>query len=315
MPFSVLLYGQETARLAPEVPTPWVANQHWWTGWDGSEWDLSHGTSGLALQAGVRGMHMPPIIRYSQKGPAVAGSFWRGSIADEREVFWPIRVFEPSNSEAWVDHNRRFWETFNPDQTGTWTVQQPTGESRSIDLRFTSESDDADDIDSLLTGWALYGINLVAEQPFWRGESITRTFHAAGSGGDYYGGGAPGGFGPPFVTQPGSTTSNASITNPGQVAAWPVWTIQGPFTAASVGFAGKQVSVDLSMTEGQSLTIDTAPTAQTVIDHNGNDRTTVLAAAADFAEIPPGQSLPLDVSMVGTGLIKVEVVPLYYRAH
>lgn len=298
--------------FVPE-PSPWLASQHVWTDFDGNDWDLSHGTSGLALQTGVRGMHMPPIIRYASKAPAVAGSLWRGSVTDEREAFWPIRVFNDNSSLEWIAHNRRFWETLTPDKTGRWSVVQPDGDVRWLTCRFSAESDDADDIEPELQGWALYGITLIAERPYWEGPSIVRAYGSV-PGQNYYGGDAGGGFGPPFVISEGATISTATIVNPGQVGSWPVWTVYGPFTSAQVGLNGRYITFPFALAAGQYVRIDTDPTSQIALDQAGVDRTAQLTSVA-FTEIPPGVQVPLQMSMTGTGgSIQVALTPRYYRA-
>ena len=78
----------------PSTPGPnWQGMLMTWTGWDGSVWSIADRDSGALLLAGTRGLTLPPSRRIVDTSPAVAGSLHRGSVTDEREVFWPIKIF------------------------------------------------------------------------------------------------------------------------------------------------------------------------------------------------------------------------------
>ena len=289
----------------------WSSASHTWSAWDGSQWDISGGTDGVVLQSGVRGMHMPPVQRYSTRAPSVAGTLWRGGVTDERTVFWPMRVFSGDGSQAWVEKNRAFWRTLHPDYTGIWTVTQPSGDWRRLRLRFTEETDDADDLSPELQGWALYGVNLVAEQPYWQGPTVTRTFTSV-TGQNYYGGDSGGGYGPPFYITPSDTFASAQVTNDGDVETWPTWTINGPTTSVSVGIAGQTITFPMTLTAGQWVKINTEPTDQVARDQTGADRSAELTNVA-FRPIPTG-TVSLELTMFGSGSVTVSFTPKFYRA-
>lgn len=298
----------------PNADANWTPNTHTWQSWDGTLWDLSSGRSGVYLRPGLRGMSMPPIVRYTQKSPAVAGSLYRGSIVDEREVFWPLKLYQFSGSQDWLDHNRRFWRSLHPGRVGKWTVTQPSGEYRSLTCRlvddgsFTWGSDT--DLDPEIAGFANYGINLVAEQPYWVGPDKSISWRPEGSP-------------QPFFSPPGSTSvfsigsSNAvfgaRIENPGDVDAWPTWVVNGPFTSATVGVGAAVVTLPFVRTFGQSVTINTNPSIQTATDETGADITALLGTV-DFAPVPPADPAQLNVTMVGSGSVDVSISPQYYMA-
>lgn len=306
-----LFLAAPTFVPAPPQGPVWASSQHTWTDYTGAVWDISGRSSGVYLRAGVRGMNMPPITRYTSKSPAVAGSRWRGSITEERDVFWPLHLFQRNGSQEWLDHDARFWDTLNPDRTGVWSVVQPNGTSRHLTLRFMDDGGQSFDTSPELFGWCSYGVNLIAEQPYWVGETISRTWGQVDNPTNFFGGSA--GYGPPFYISSASTMANATIDNPGDVPAWPVWTIKAPFTSATVGVGGKSVQVPFAMSEG-SLRIDSNPAAQTAVDHLGVDRTAQLGQVK-WGDVPVGVSTPVAVSMVGQGNITLELRPRYYRAH
>jgi hypothetical protein len=300
----VFLY-RPSGTSVPAPVDPYIACQHMWEAWDGSEWDLSHGSSGLALQSGTRGMEMPDPTFYKTRAAGVDGSLYRGHIIDEQSDFWPLKMFSDGGSAEWVQHYRAFWRTLQPDKTGLWWVVQPDGTKRSKRVRFAGLNDRSTDIDPMLTGWNLYGINLAAEQPFWMGAQVTRSFE----------GGTPTSPSGSYIIwiKSSFTLSSASITNDGDKDAWPVWTVRGPCTTVTVGLAGHAITFPMTLTSGQWVTIDTDPSDQTAYDQTGADRSAELTAV-DFAEIPPGVNVPLTVSMSGTGGVDVSITPRYYLA-
>jgi hypothetical protein len=291
-----------------EQVAAWIGLQPTWTGWDGSTWNLSDPTSGvMLLRGGTRGLTMPPVQRLTSDSPGVPGSRHRGYRVAEREVFWPLFVFKDSDSAGWVEHDRAFWRTMHPDRPGVWSVSHPDGGSRSLRCRFVDDGEHAFDLLPVRFGWAKYGVTLVAEQPFWQGQPIIRSWKAADPV-DFFGSGAP-----DFHITPGSTLADAVMDNPGDEPAHVTWTVHGPTSSVEVGVGGRIIEVPFPLAEGESLTIDTAPTAQTAIDSDGVERTAELGEV-DFAPLPPGQSVSLSLNMVGSGMVSATITPLYHRA-
>jgi hypothetical protein len=289
-----------------------------WTGWDGTQWTVSDRSQGVVILAGVRGLNMPPTRRFLSRSGALHGTRSRGWTTDEREVFWPVKVFHKGGSTAWLQHERAFFNTMHPGKAGTWKVTQSGGgSSRSLDIKFKDDGGKEFETVPAVTGWQYYDLYLVAEQPFWRGTPVTGIWSVS----------------PPknfqntdpvdnsrvFWISSGSTLANANINNPGDVQAWPVYTVVGPSTSATVG----GVTVPFEVPAGKALRIDTAPgpLSQTALFGdwvdgaviNTTDRTRELGTI-DFAPIQPGTGKALTLSMVGSGEIRAELTPLYFRA-
>lgn len=309
-----LVYGVPFKPPVTSQPD-WGGMDMLWTGWDGSEWVISDQSQGVVLLSGVRGLNMPQTRPFLSVSSAVHGSRQRGWRADEREVFWPLKVFSKGGSAAWLAHERAFWRTMHPDRPGVWRVSQQGGESRTLTARFRDDGGQAFDTIPSLTGWQHYGIYLAAEQPFWAGQPVTGTW-AASPPQDFFDGSNGG---PVFVISSGSTFDKATLSNAGDVEAWPVYTVAGPSTAASVG----GVTVPFEVPAGKAVRIDTAPgpTSQTALfgDWDGKelsntvDRTKELGTV-DFSPIQPGEDRKLTISLTGAGQITVEFTPLYFRA-
>lgn len=309
-----------------------------WTGWDGSVWELTQSSAGVFLtDGGVRGLHMPPVQRYTSQSPSVPGSRWRGSRTGERECFWPLFVYSDESSQAWLERDRAFWRTMRPDQLGTWSVTDPGGVTRSLACRF-SDSEDSLTRDPVAFGWNLYGITLVAEQPFWSGPPVVRSF-TAGAGVPFFGGvGEPGG--PPFYPSRGNTAASAKVDNPGDVDVYPVYVLNGPVdSGATVGVGSKVTTYGAAVVAGKSVVIDHRPGRRgarqidtptvspesaewwALIDaavDSGDDMIragNVTQANFQVAPIAPGEAQALAINFTGTGAIHVGLNPLHYRAY
>lgn len=304
----------------PSNPTPdleiniWAGMPMSWVGADDSEWSLTDRQQGIAMKPGVRGLLMPAYTRYSSQSPAVPGSRHKGSRALDREVMWPVKVFHGDGSISWMRRDRAFWQSLDPDKEGTWTVHHPDGATRSLQCRYI-ESDDSLDLNPIKLGWQTYQIRLLADSPFWLGQSVTRSWRQETETNFYSE--------PLFVLASGSSLGSATFSNEGDEPAYPVWTGIGPFTALSVGVEGQTLTVPFSVAVGQAVEIDTHPvTGQRLWsgDWDGErvvnrvNRTSELSGDQRFAPIPAGDSRVLSLTMTGTGTVKASITPAYRRA-
>jgi hypothetical protein len=314
-----LVYAAPYVPVAP--PRLWEGLQMTWTGWDGSLWNLTTIAHGAVMMAGVRGLSMPPVQHYLTTYASVDGARWRGNTIEPREVFWPIQIFHDASSQAWIDRERAFWRTMRPGKTGVWTVILPSGEKRHLDCRFSDDSQQAFNLDPVAVGWNNYGINLVAHQPFWRGERVRNAWKSEAD---------PIPFFPTeeirhFTISPSNGLSDATVTNPGDVVAYPVWEVYGPCLTAHVGIYDELIEIPFAVDAGKVLIIDTAPTAQTAFlySYTGTGPSRVLSdpvdkisalGAADFCPLPADDTTAVNLIMDGTGSMAVEFTPHYLRA-
>jgi hypothetical protein len=177
-----------------------------------------------------------------------------------------------------------------------------------LDCRFESV-DDGFDVDPAYRGLAAYGVTLMADQPFWRGEPVVRTFKTDPP--VMF-------FGPPGIINisSGSSTDTASIANPGDEPGWIVWTLRGPVDAGtSVGFVGAQILIPFDVGDGEVVTVWTKPDQMIAVDGAGVERT--LDPAARFQPVPARQTSNLLVSIVAAdsgGTVEASLTPYYRRA-
>jgi hypothetical protein len=319
MPSGIIYALPAPGALAP--PALVVQTEVSWTGWDGSVWNLADPDGGVVLlKEGVEGLHMPPFRQWARQSPAVPGQVFTGASAEPRQVVLPVLLFSDGSSAEWVARDRAFWKSLHPAREGVLTISPAgAGSRRSLRLRLIPE-DHQFALDPAQARWAAYSLLLVADQPFWAGPARTAGWKSA-TGEDFYEE-----TGPHLVNiAPGHTTASASINNPGDEDAWPVWTVIGPATAAHMGVGDSVVEVPFTVADGKALVVDTDPRVQTAIEYdytagdppiltNPVDRTADLDGAVDFAAIPAGGTSPLNVSITGDGTVRIELVPLYWRA-
>lgn len=310
--------------IPPVPPRSWIGLDMSWTGWDGSVWSLTSASDGAVLMPGVRGLTMPPVTHYSTSYASVAGARWRGHNIESREVFWPLQIFADNSSQDWIDRDRAFWRTMRPDKTGTWTVTQPDGSSRSLTCRFVDDGQQAFNTDPVAVGWTNYGITLRADSPFWRGTDVRREWTAAAPTGKFHqttpGNGVVKIAGT-SVTNPSSTT----LSNPGDVDTYPIWEVIGPVDFATVGVGTRTITIPFAVAAGKVLIINTAPTSQTATLYNytGTGTSRVLSGAVDktmsltnvdFAPVRAESATSFTVGGQGAGRLSMTLTPLYLRA-
>jgi hypothetical protein len=311
----------------PPAP-PWRGIDLSWTGWDGSEWALTRPATGLFLRPGVRGLHLPSFDRLSSSSPLVAGSRHRGTSTNDRDVFWPLYLYSDESSAGFLARDQAFWRSLDPDMEGTWTAAVPNGGRRTLDLRLVTSDDDMSH-DPIQRGWAKYGINLLADKPYWLGERVTKSWAQGDMRNFYITEEDRVTYGYPddaiLYLSPGGSLGSATFTNDGDVPAYAVWTAVGPTTAVSFGVGGKDIIVPFDIPEGYAVQLDTEPVNGQVLWYGEwdpvaktllapVDRTPELSPASAFVPIPRGQDRPLSIAMTGYGTVIAAVQNKYRRA-
>ena len=315
---AIVLAGSNAPTFVP--PQLWSGIESWWEAPNGDIWNLLDGSSGISLRPGTRGFGNPEYDSPQEELPGIPGARFRGTRPKAREVFWVLGIYEPRESGDILDLDAKFWDTMDPDAFGWWYVKTPKGQVRRLQVRFRGEGDTAWDLLPGTSEWMLYGLYLEAtERPLWEGAAITAAFPPPKESSFF---GETGG--PPFMISRGSSTETATLTNPGQADAWPVWRIDGPFTSTSVGTVGYTTTIPINIPAGRTLIIDTDPRTGTAYLGTWNNTTQSLNPGAtnvmrqigvtNFAPIPKGKDVPLTLTAVGTGLISATITPLYRRA-
>jgi hypothetical protein len=275
-------------------------------GADGSTWPLMGlGPSPVKLANEIGGLHLPRVTHLWAQTARGSGRQWRGSRLESRE--FSLNVYIPDLSDAAL-----FFEALSYDDTSQLVVNA----SRTLSFRLDEENDFVPVKDPSLKSDVVYPVHCIADRPEWTGTPTTATFpYQATSTTNFFGGGS-GTKGPLFYISAADLLKTASISNPGDLPAYPVWTIQGPLSTATVGVGNATITLPFPLQSTDYVIIDAA--AQTIVDGQGNSLWPFMGyQAVSFAPVPPGDLVQVAAGMSGGGSgaqISLTLTPLYRRA-
>lgn len=285
-----------------------------WVGADGSSWDLMGGPV-RASMAGIKGLGMPDVKFQVSTNAGRDGQRLRGLYRNPRSVFIPVR-FKGEWSTDVLGIQRRFWRSLGLGEYGTLVVTTPDGQARSLRCRFEDDGNYAYVLDPFTAQVTTIGLTLTADDPYWYGDRIGVSYSLDPSEQvNFFGDGDPAevNAGPPFVISASSGTQAYVMSNPGDVDAWPRWSITGPAVAFRVGVDGHAIAADYTIPAGKTLVIDTDPTVQTATLDGAPVRFQAFSTI-DFASIPRGEAVQLMVNITGSGIVAASIEPRYERA-
>lgn len=279
-----------------------------WTGTDGSTWDLLGGPV-RTTAAGIKGLSMPEVEEQGKTTALRDGQRLTGWRLKPRSVWLPLRF----KGEAATDVEgiqRNFWRSMAIGETGTLTVTDASGATRSLGLRFQDDGGMAYRTDPYLLSDA-FGLTMIADQPWWEGPRVEFAYSISGGGAlpTFFGNGSGA---TPFYIVPAQGGDTDTITNPGDAPLWVEWELQGPFTYFRLGVGGHYVGGSIEAIAGQTLLVETDPLRQLAL--LDGVKVTRQLTEIDWAPIPRGDPSTLEISVVGAGLVIARVTPRYARA-
>lgn len=297
-----------SSRQVP-LPASEVVNWHrfelTYRGWDGSVWDLRDPLSGvIVLNDGILGLHNPEWEIQTSTSPARPGRRRLGARTKERAFALTTYLWDDDGTEEWLDLYRRFMSAFHPVKPGTFTLRAGK-QTHTLEVFLDSDGGHVYTRDPGYDGWSRYPFALTAEDPYWKGEPITRSWSKTepepffGADGNLH-------------ISSGAALETAQMSNPGDVDAWIEWTVVAAAAAikATLTVDGGTIVTPL-IPPGQTLVIVTDPTVGTV-DLEGVD-VSGLADPWDPRPIPAGGVVPLQLQLDGFGTVSATFVPRRFR--
>ena len=284
---------------------------HRWTGWNGTVFPLTGGRVG-AVQLntrGVVGLGSMGSDSYVRQTPALSGQRLTGFRERARDVFWPLTINGSDNS--WTVLQSQFWATMRPGKYGVWRVTAPDGSYRELTCRYVP-APSTFTTDPAFLGIELTSADLVADDHWWNGPQVLSEFAPVGDVLPFFATTSD----RVFNLMSSSTVASATVSNPGNVDAWPTYTITGPVSEFSATISGGTVSSVTDVIAGAVLVIDTDPTVQiaTLTVDGVDTNVTRDLVGVDWRPVPKGGSVALDVTLIGTGSLVVTFSPRFYRA-
>jgi hypothetical protein len=290
-----------------------------WEGCDGSTWDLLDPFSPVRATE-LSGLGLPGFTQSFAEAAAVdgrryEGTTWGANIVGMKVVvgddYVPDGYTARRTGDDWRALDRAWRASLSPEVTGRLVVISGAGR-RQLELRLDSPAAPAADRDPGTLGVARYDYTLTADDhPWWTGRQESEEFTYNDQSQPFFGGSTGSVL---LFISPASAMSDAAIANPGDRPAPPLWWARGPFASLKVGVDDKLIPLPFPLASGQELHVDAE--AQTVVDGQGGNLWPLLGYTNPvFAEIPPGERVPVRIELTGAAagaVVGVSIVPRYH---
>ncbi|MEV5883089.1 phage tail domain-containing protein [Streptomyces sp. NPDC052020] len=280
------------------------------TGFQGRSWPV------IVLQPGVSGLDLPPFELHADDSPNLDGSMYRGARAAARQVLLPVYVYG-IDRKTLKAFKRKLANALNP-KSGycVLTFVEQDGVTRRLQCYYAGGMEGNESADAAGFRWITYGIQLTAMDPYFYGDLEAAASWSFGTA-------------QPFLKNPffpvrlsaGTTAADTiTVSNPGDIEAWPVWTFTGPLKSfaltgpdgSTFGIPAQAGGAD-ALQAGRTLTIDTRPGYKTAIDDRGINYFPLMNPSPSLWPLPPGTST-VKTSLVagsGTATVNVKLTPRY----
>ncbi|MFD4608276.1 phage tail domain-containing protein [Streptomyces sp. NPDC058440] len=328
MPIPVLRRTQESGtepqalRPQPPVPEEWQHTYVSITGrnGEGEEIPLTGFQSGawpsIVIQPGATGLDMPPFEIHADDSPNLDGSIYRGNRAGAREILLPVFIYG-IDRKTLKEFKRKLAAALNP-RNGYCVLSFTEGDGRPRRLRvfYRGGMEGSEDTGSSGFRWVSYGVQLTALDPWFFGDTDVIPSWDVGTSKPFLG---PKFF--PLTLGKGDVaTSTLTVENPGDIEAWPVWTLTGPLR--SFKFTGpdktswgikENVGGPDALATGRTLTVDCRPGYKTLVDDKGKNYFPDLDASPSLWAVPAGESIVKTnlVAGSGTASVSMRLTPRY----
>lgn len=222
------------------------------------------------LAEGVAGLGSVPLTFTTSPLPA-GGSRIKNSRPESRIITLPtvLAANTPALYDVLYDRVEDHFSSTTEDGPGILRIIRPSGVERRILGVYQSGLDSGGGDDWL---WNLCPIQLLCPDGYFGDPNVTHVNRRYSAGGaPFLGAGYP-------RTSSAKVLGNTEVTNAGQVTAWPVWVIDGPFSAFTARFLnadGTDGPVYLTVTPasplvgGERRIVDCTPGATSVTDGDG----------------------------------------------
>lgn len=224
-----------------------------WVDPTGVEWKLTSidPTLGWFTTQKVGGWGARPYTFTTDPNPR-GGDIVRSVRAEPARITWPLHIFSDHSHMEFVQRYRAIREAFmmtvHRGLPGTLRVARPDGSKREIDCWY-EEGFKGEPGENWLSANPV--LTLYAPDGYWRDPVPLSVYRQFDAGGDFLS---------PFPNVSSSQVlGSTTIVNPGDVSAWPVWTITGPCgTVTAVNnTTGQTFTVTYTLLAGEQLTITT----------------------------------------------------------
>ncbi|MFE7361505.1 phage distal tail protein [[Kitasatospora] papulosa] len=305
---ALLVGGINAGPEGPRIRDP-RATSVTWTSSSGrvtSLSDFDDWRSGAFVMPGVAGTGLPDYTYYQDQSPSFDGSVVRGVRAGSRPITIPLHIWGLDRPSC-LTRFHRIVQDLNPAYgPGTLTFTESDGSARRISAYYADGLNVQDDDDKTGRHWMTVVLTFSAPSPYFLGTDRTATFQVGGGSDTFL---------PllPWKVRDSQVLGAVQVINLGEVDTYPVWTIKGPATAATVTNTTTSESFVLTKTMSSSDTavIDTREGIKSALLNGSTNLWPNLGSSPVLWPLRPGSN---DVSLTVTGTTGDSSVQLSYTA-
>jgi hypothetical protein len=256
--------------------------------------------------AGRKGFGVSPTRLVMREG-AAEGSRHRRTKRLARSIDFPLAIFGADREEV-ENSFRRFVRLVQDDVTAPRLVATyPDGSRVYTEIHFSGGLDPvygSDDTQG--RDFAKCQSSFISPSPYWTDEDAINypfNFNVDASDDNWVEDMAE----MPLISS--QTAGSVSIENPGDVAAYPVWTLQGPMDTFSASYRGQGFTYTEHIALGETITVNTV--TKTVTDQDGVNKYGALGTAPKLFPIPKGSAT---VDILADNTDANSLVSMYFNA-
>jgi phage-related protein len=213
------------------------------------------------------GRFMPPIEFVEEETADREGARIRRTKVMPREIAVPVLFTGTTPSDLRQQMRAITRKMYPALGDGRLVCTAPDGEVREVVCRYRDglQGDETTNDSGQLTTMGLL-VFRAAEDPFWRAQTPTEESFTSGTPPEFF---------PifPLVLAASSLFGDITLTNDGDVEAWPVWTITGHGSGLALTYAatGERLSMSTVLGDGETIVIDTRPGVKTLTKNDGSN--------------------------------------------
>jgi hypothetical protein len=250
---------------------------------------------GIVLMPGATGLDAPPFELHADDSPNLDGGIFRDARAVSREIMLPIFLYGVDRRTI-KSMKSRLRSSLNP-KKGFCVLKFMEGDGvpRYLRCYYKSGMEGSETEDQAGFKWQKYGLQFTAYEPYFYSDDVQVAQWFFGAVEPFL---KPSESLFPLRINAGSLAGDVvSVTNPGDVEAWPKWELSGPIKAFEfTGPEGHSFGIDPAIDGsdivplGRTLIVDTRPGFKTVRDDQGTNYWPLLKAQPELWPIPDGDS-------------------------
>jgi hypothetical protein len=261
-----------------------MAERVTWSSPDGLTIDLTDEAAGYSILAnGTRGLTSVSYDMIADRQAGLDGATVQAVYAAPNEPTLGIMIRADGDADLRAKV-RGLVRAMRPKAgQGTLTVTDEQGATRRLGCYCMSGTEGDESPDTTLAGaWWKAALKFYAPDPWWYGPQIAATWSLVD---------LPAFF-PIFPMRLSASTirGERTITNPGDEDAYPRWTITGPGTGLELvnRTTGRSIALDITLTAGDAVHIDTRPGYQSVRAADGTNLFGTVASDPALWALEPG---------------------------